>query len=62
MSTIATFPHGRTATIGVTLAACSGKCEELEVWCENCSRVAGGPGTVAVKLPLRVTKRGELPE
>jgi hypothetical protein len=38
------------------------QCEVLEVWCENCSRVTGGAGTVLVKLPLRAKKRGELPE
>ena len=58
MTTIATLPHGLTATMAVTLAACSGN--------EKCSRsgartAPASPAVVLVKLPLRAKKRGELP-
>jgi hypothetical protein len=62
MTTIATFPHGLTAVVAVTLATCSGNETSSRSGAKNSSGVTGGPGTVLVKLPLRATKRGEMPE
>ena len=62
MTTIATFPHGLTATMAVTLAACSGNQKSSRSTARTAPESLDGPGTVLVKLPLRATKRGEMPE